>query len=137
MPSVPGVNMAGGAELGRSSSLSLVNALLRVPFLNEVSSRTTVVQLVGEVLGEPFSVPEHAHPFQHVWNIVDACRRHPEAWIAGTSRTRGRGSCGLRSRGRRRRTPGGRGIAMASLAFHRLSGSSSLIRSVPAVMRPW
>lgn len=74
--------MAGGAELGRSSSLSLVSALLRVPFLNEVSSRTTVVQLVGEVLGEPFSVAEHAHPFQHIWNIVEACRRHPEGFDA-------------------------------------------------------
>lgn len=69
--------MAGGTDFGRSSSLSLVNALLRVSFLRDASSRTTVVQLIGEVLDEPFTVAEHAHPFQHVWNIVEACRRHP------------------------------------------------------------
>lgn len=68
--------MAGGTDFGRSNSLSLVNALLRVSLLHDASSRTTVVQLIGEVLDEPFTVAEHAHPFQHVWNIVEACRRH-------------------------------------------------------------
>ncbi|SFS77570.1 effector-associated domain 2-containing protein [Saccharopolyspora flava] len=74
--------MSGGRNLGRSGALSLVSALLPVPFLHDASGRVTLTRIIGELLGEPFAVVESPLPFQHVWNIVEACQRHPDAFDA-------------------------------------------------------
>ncbi|MBP2337688.1 hypothetical protein JOF41_003866 [Saccharothrix coeruleofusca] len=67
---------------GRRLLLPLVSALRRVSCLNDLASRNTVVQLLGNELREPLSVPESHHQGIHLSNLALACLQRTDGLSA-------------------------------------------------------
>lgn len=67
---------------GRRLLLPLVTALRRVSCMADLAGRTTVVQLLGNELREPLSVPESNHQGIHLSNIALACLQRTDGLSA-------------------------------------------------------
>lgn len=70
-------NVGDTMSRGSGPVWRIVEALLRVPQLNELSERNLVTRILGDAWGTPFPVDEQPRAVGHLFSLVDVCLRRP------------------------------------------------------------